>query len=276
MLDGALDGLDDRGARRARRAFRARHGGAHHRADLPVLALRPARADHSRHRSQARSGRASTAWSRSGPHGSATPRAVLAKLPVDLVVMGEAEEVVQALAGGADPAATPGVVRRRRPPALPAVPQAGRFVDLPALVLAGRMDPRAPSPPPPLRARPRRPRRRGRGLARLPLQLQLLRQAALSRPLPPSPARPRARGDRSADRAGRDLPLLRRRDLPAAARAAGGAGRAPGRVRRADPDRPVEARAARAARRRGLRLDRGGRRERHRAGPRDARQETVA
>jgi anaerobic magnesium-protoporphyrin IX monomethyl ester cyclase len=67
-----------------------------------------------------------------GPHGSATPSAVLAKLPVDLVVMGEAEEVVQALADGADPAATPGVVARDRP-AAPAVPQAGRFVDLPAL-----------------------------------------------------------------------------------------------------------------------------------------------
>jgi anaerobic magnesium-protoporphyrin IX monomethyl ester cyclase len=68
-----------------------------------------------------------------GPHGSATPGAVLAKLPVDLVVMGEAEEVVQALAGGADPAVTPGVVPRRAPPAVPAVPHVGRFVDLPAL-----------------------------------------------------------------------------------------------------------------------------------------------
>jgi B12-binding domain/radical SAM domain protein of rhizo-twelve system len=69
-----------------------------------------------------------------GPHGSATPGAVFAKMPVDLVVMGEAEEVVQALAGGADPAATPGVVPRYRPPgAAPAEPQAGRFVDLPAL-----------------------------------------------------------------------------------------------------------------------------------------------
>jgi len=67
-----------------------------------------------------------------GPHGSATPSAVLAKLPVDLVVMGEAEEVVQALAAGAAPAATPGVVMRETPGAR-VVPQAGRFVDLPAL-----------------------------------------------------------------------------------------------------------------------------------------------
>jgi B12-binding domain/radical SAM domain protein of rhizo-twelve system len=65
-----------------------------------------------------------------GPHGSATPVAVLDKLPVDLVVMGEAEEVVHALAAGSDPDATAGVVTRRR---APAEPQAGRFVDLPAL-----------------------------------------------------------------------------------------------------------------------------------------------
>ena len=35
-----------------------------------------------------------------GPHGSATPRAVLRKLCVDLVVMGECEEVLLQLAGG--------------------------------------------------------------------------------------------------------------------------------------------------------------------------------
>jgi anaerobic magnesium-protoporphyrin IX monomethyl ester cyclase len=35
-----------------------------------------------------------------GPHGSATPRAVLRKLGVDLVVMGECEEVLLQLAGG--------------------------------------------------------------------------------------------------------------------------------------------------------------------------------
>jgi len=36
-----------------------------------------------------------------GPHGSTTPRAVLDKLPVDGVVMGECEEVVAKVAGGA-------------------------------------------------------------------------------------------------------------------------------------------------------------------------------
>jgi B12-binding domain/radical SAM domain protein of rhizo-twelve system len=64
---------------------------------------------------------------------------VLDKLPVDLVVMGEAEEIVQALAGGADPAATPGVVlRHQSPDAARPVPQAGTFVDLPALAWPDR------------------------------------------------------------------------------------------------------------------------------------------
>ena len=68
-----------------------------------------------------------------GPHGSATPSAVLAKLPVDLVVMGEAEEVVRDLAAGADPSAIAGIVARDGQAAA-VVPQAGSFVDLPALV----------------------------------------------------------------------------------------------------------------------------------------------
>jgi B12-binding domain/radical SAM domain protein of rhizo-twelve system len=65
-----------------------------------------------------------------GPHGSSTPRAVLRKLPVDLVVMGEAEEVVRDLARGAEPATTPGVASHA---GICGGPQAGRFVDLPAL-----------------------------------------------------------------------------------------------------------------------------------------------
>jgi anaerobic magnesium-protoporphyrin IX monomethyl ester cyclase len=47
--------------------------------------------------------------------------------------MGEAEELVQALACGADPLTMPGVVARCLPPDTPASPQAGRFVDLPPL-----------------------------------------------------------------------------------------------------------------------------------------------
>ncbi|MCC2662739.1 MAG: Radical domain protein, partial [Geminicoccaceae bacterium] len=69
-----------------------------------------------------------------GPHGSSTPRAVLNKLPVDLVVMGEAEEVVREIASGADWETTPGIASWLGPaPTIVGGPQAGRFVDLPAL-----------------------------------------------------------------------------------------------------------------------------------------------
>ena len=252
MLDGALDGLDDRGPGGARTARFA--------PDITVLTTAPTylfwrcaqpELDHPRGAGERRSGRSVACLVAIGPHGSATPRAVLDKLPVDLVVMGEAEEVVQALAGGADPAATPGVVLRHRPPDAPRRRAPGRPLRRsPGARLARRLD-RAPTTTiTTVSSAPRRARRRGRGLARLPLQLQLLRQAPLPRPLPPAPARARARGDRPADRPGRDLPLLRRRDLPAAARSARGARPAPGAVRRADPDRPLEAGAARAARRR--------------------------
>jgi hypothetical protein len=44
-----------------------------------------------------------------GPHGSSTPGAVLNKLPVDLVVMGEAEELIRDIANGVDWNATPGI-----------------------------------------------------------------------------------------------------------------------------------------------------------------------
>ncbi len=67
-----------------------------------------------------------------GPHGSSTPAATLRKLGVDVVVRGECEEVVAALAnGGRDVAGT--AVLRDGEVALHGVPQAGRFVDLPAL-----------------------------------------------------------------------------------------------------------------------------------------------
>lgn len=44
-----------------------------------------------------------------GPHGSTTPRATLEKLGADLVVMGECEEVLAALARAGDPHLVPGV-----------------------------------------------------------------------------------------------------------------------------------------------------------------------
>ncbi len=66
-----------------------------------------------------------------GPHGSTSPGAVLRKLGVDLVVLGEAEEVLLALADGADPAGLPAVARAGAEQA--AGLHAGRFTDLPAL-----------------------------------------------------------------------------------------------------------------------------------------------
>jgi len=66
-----------------------------------------------------------------GPHGSATPGATLCKLGVDVVVMGECEEVVAALAGGGVAGVVPGTavldngVLKQAGGA-----QAGRFVDL--------------------------------------------------------------------------------------------------------------------------------------------------
>ena len=66
-----------------------------------------------------------------GPHGSATPGATLRKLGVDVVVMGECEEVVAALAAGGVAGSVPGtavldhgVLRQA------GGPQAARFVDL--------------------------------------------------------------------------------------------------------------------------------------------------
>ncbi len=66
-----------------------------------------------------------------GPHGSATPAAVLRKLGVDVVVLGECEEVVAALAAGGIGGVVPGtavldggVLRQS------GGPQAGHFVDL--------------------------------------------------------------------------------------------------------------------------------------------------
>lgn len=69
-----------------------------------------------------------------GPHGSTTPRPALRKLGVDVVVLGEAEEIVARLANGQAPRDTPSVAcwdgDRIR---VNGTPHAGRFVDLPAL-----------------------------------------------------------------------------------------------------------------------------------------------
>jgi B12-binding domain/radical SAM domain protein of rhizo-twelve system len=69
-----------------------------------------------------------------GPHGSATPGATLRKLGVDVVVRGESEEVIAALASGAPPEAVAGTaVLRDGEARLSGSPQAARFADAPAL-----------------------------------------------------------------------------------------------------------------------------------------------
>jgi len=66
-----------------------------------------------------------------GPHGSATPAAVLHKLGVDVVVLGECEEVVAALAAGGAGGVVPGTAVLEDGMLRQAGgPQAGRFVDL--------------------------------------------------------------------------------------------------------------------------------------------------
>jgi B12-binding domain/radical SAM domain protein of rhizo-twelve system len=69
-----------------------------------------------------------------GPHGSATPGATLRKLGVDVVVRGESEEVIAALASGAPPEVVPGTaVLHGGEARQTGSPQAARFADAPAL-----------------------------------------------------------------------------------------------------------------------------------------------
>ncbi len=69
-----------------------------------------------------------------GPHGSATPAATLRKLGVDVVVMGECEDVVAGLANGGVPGALAGTAVLHEGALRQAGgPQATRFVDQPAL-----------------------------------------------------------------------------------------------------------------------------------------------
>jgi B12-binding domain/radical SAM domain protein of rhizo-twelve system len=69
-----------------------------------------------------------------GPHGSATPKAALAKLGCDVVVRGECEEVVAALADAGRPELTPSLAFRQASEiCLNGDIAAARFVDMPAL-----------------------------------------------------------------------------------------------------------------------------------------------
>lgn len=70
-----------------------------------------------------------------GPHGSATPRAVIGKLGVDVVVMGECEETLARLADGAKPEGIAGIAfRDGERVRVNGGPQAAGFVEAPALI----------------------------------------------------------------------------------------------------------------------------------------------
>lgn len=68
-----------------------------------------------------------------GPHGSTTPRAALAKLAADIVVMGECEEVVTRLAGEPVDAVPSICYRERGEVVVRDGPHAADFANLPAL-----------------------------------------------------------------------------------------------------------------------------------------------
>jgi anaerobic magnesium-protoporphyrin IX monomethyl ester cyclase len=68
-----------------------------------------------------------------GPHASTTPRTTLKKLPADVAVMGECEEVLVALANGAGEKLTGTAWRHKGEIEINGGPVATRFVDLPAL-----------------------------------------------------------------------------------------------------------------------------------------------
>ena len=170
---------------------------------------------------------------------------------------GECEEVITALADSGGSPVAHGQAQSRRHSHLPGrtacQPLHGPF----GARLARSLD--APSRPPSssLRAAAGGCRCRGGSIARLSLFVHILRQACLSGQLSAARSRAASGRDRPVDRAGYALCLFHRRDLPAAADAARGACRAQYRVRRADPDRFMEAGAARAARPGRLRVDRG-------------------
>ena len=134
MLDGALDELDEAGLAERMATFRpdmtvvtTAPTYLFWRCAQPELTV-PARLLHAM---------GDTAGVRIaiGPHGSTTPRAALAKLPVDVVVMGEAEEPLAQLAAG-KPREEIGCLAwhgNDGEAVVHGAPFAGRFVDLPPL-----------------------------------------------------------------------------------------------------------------------------------------------
>ena len=274
IFDAQVDGIDIAALAIARRGFRAGHDRRDDSAQLSVLALRAARAaGPAAHLGGARRARRANRRSRparldDAPRCGAQARRRCGRL-------GECEEVLVALADTPRDAwgSIAGLVRRDREDiVVQGGPQAVDMARLPALRWRRRHRAAARASPPSLRRCAAWPRRRNGGVARLPLSLHLLRQGQFPRPLPPPAACDDPRRARRADRRGRRLRLLHRRDLSAVARAARGARRAAGRIRRADAHRSVEPRHARPARSRGLRLDRGRGREPDAARARLARQ----
>ncbi len=176
-----------------------------------------------------------------GPHGSSTPATTLMKLGVDMVVLGECEEVVAALAGGAAPAATSSVayldagrVRVNGGPA------STRFTDLPALEWPQdfvarhrhhhhRFDRPADGPGAEVEA--------SRGC---PYSCSFCAKIDFRDKYRRRDLGAATTGDRRSDRRRSDLPLFHRRDFPAAAPPARGARATPDRVRRANADRSLE------------------------------------
>ncbi len=194
-----------------------------------------------------------------GPHGSSTPGPALRKLGCDAVVRGECEEAVAGPGEWRPPGrgARDCRARGRRPASWPAVRRAralptcrrctGRTAGCSGTTITTTASTAA--------RKGRGPRWRRRAAA--PTAAPSARRSISATSIADATCAAAGR-DRRAGRPGRHLPVLHRRDLPAAGGPAGGAGVAPRPVRHPDPDRPVEARDAGAAGPGGLRVDRGG------------------
>ncbi|MDB5364733.1 MAG: putative oxidoreductase With radical domain [Rhodospirillales bacterium] len=132
LVDAALDGLDEAGMRRRVAAFAP---------DMIVLTTAPTylfwRCAPPELRVPQRAARSlrdiAPMLVAVGPHGSTTPHATLAKLDVDVVVMGECEEVVAALASEPLDRVPSIAYRRDGFVVVQGAPTAARFVDAPPL-----------------------------------------------------------------------------------------------------------------------------------------------
>ena len=184
-----------------------------------------------------------------GPHGSATPETALRKLGVDVVMRGECEEVITALADAADQRSVPAtaLLRRRRVRRDTGRPQAARFTDLPALRWPDAWVARHHHHHHRFDARRTVPAPKSKHRAAAPTPALSAPSSTIATATGGGSSAPAGR-NRRADRAGRSLSLFHRRDFSAATTAARSARRARRRLRDADADRPLEARDDRAAR----------------------------